>query len=217
MSCLRRGGALGRGASTGMALLLVPRTSSGVRPIGDDEVPAPGESRHSRPYAQKIGRPVRPGSGGRRTARRVGGPETGGGHARPAVPTVARRGRRLPRRVSGRMHRNRAGAERGRTRTGPPAAAVPVPSVRVLQLNLCNSGIAGCYTGRSTAAAAAAIRAQVPDVVTLNEVCDDDMPALERALAGAVPGGAAVSTFQPVRNGRTGEPYRCRNGRQYGI
>jgi endonuclease/exonuclease/phosphatase family metal-dependent hydrolase len=98
-----------------------------------------------------------------------------------------------------------------------PAAAVPVPSVRVLQLNLCNSGIAGCYTGRSTAAAAAAIRAQVPDIVTLNEVCDDDMPALERALAGAVPGGAAVSTFQPARNGRTGEPYRCRNGRQYGI
>jgi len=98
-----------------------------------------------------------------------------------------------------------------------PAAAVPVPSVRVLQLNLCNSGIAGCYTGRSTAAAAAAIRAQVPDVVTLNEVCDDDMPALERALAGAVPGGGAVSTFQPARNGRTGEPYRCRNGRQYGI
>jgi endonuclease/exonuclease/phosphatase family metal-dependent hydrolase len=89
--------------------------------------------------------------------------------------------------------------------------------VRVLQLNLCNSGIAGCYTGRSTAAAAAAIRAQVPDVVTLNEVCDDDMPALERALAGAVPGGAAVSRFQAARNGRTGEPYRCRNGRQYGI
>ena len=40
-----------------------------------------------------------------------------------------------------------------------PVAAVPVPSVRVLQLNLCNSGIAGCFTGRSTAVAAAAIRA----------------------------------------------------------
>ena len=29
-------------------------------------------------------------------------------------------------------------------------------------------------------------------------------------------GGAVVSAFQPARNGRTGEPYQCRNGQQYG-
>ena len=98
-----------------------------------------------------------------------------------------------------------------------PAAAVPVPSVRVLQLNLCSSGIAGCYTGRSTAEAAAVIRAEMPDLVTLNEVCQDDVATLERALADVVPGGGVVSAFQAARNGRTGEPYRCRNGQQYGI
>ncbi len=109
---------------------------------------------------------------------------------------------------------------------GPPAptAAVPAPDrgapaapVRVLQMNLCSSGIAGCYTGRSTDRAAAVIRAERPDLVTLNEVCRDDVSALERALAGVVPGGGAVSAFQAARNGRTGEPYRCRNGREYGI
>ena len=110
--------------------------------------------------------------------------------------------------------------------TGPPATAAPsVPSagpgsavpVRVLQMNLCNSGIAGCYTGRSTAEAVGVIRTEVPDVVTLNEVCEDDVPVLERTLADVVPGGTAVSAFQPHRDGRTGAPYRCRNGRLYGL
>jgi len=98
--------------------------------------------------------------------------------------------------------------------TTRPVAAAPV---RVLQMNLCNSGIAGCYTGRSTAEAAAVIRTEVPDLVTLNEVCEDDVPVLERALAAVVPGGAAVSAFQPHRDGRTGAPYRCRNGRLFGL
>ena len=35
----------------------------------------------------------------------------------------------------------------------PPRPRAPRPPVRVLQLNLCNSGIAGCYTGRSVAEA----------------------------------------------------------------
>ena len=102
-----------------------------------------------------------------------------------------------------------------------PADRTPTP-VRVLQLNLCSSGIAGCYTGRSTERAVAVVRAEAPDVVTLNEVCEDDVTAVERALDAAVsdgsgPGGSVVSAFQPARDGRTGEPYRCRNGRQYGV
>ena len=110
----------------------------------------------------------------------------------------------------------------GSTSTGSPAAAggltrEPVAPVRVLQLNLCSSGIAGCYTGRATDQAAAVVRAEAPDVVTLNEVCQDDLPPLERALSAALPGETVVSAFQPARDGRTGEPYRCRNGRQYGI
>jgi endonuclease/exonuclease/phosphatase family metal-dependent hydrolase len=97
------------------------------------------------------------------------------------------------------------------------SARAPETPVRVLQLNLCSSGIAGCYTGRSTAEAAEVIRAERPDLVTLNEVCEDDVPALERALGDVVPGGGVGSAFQAARDGRTGQPYRCRNGRHYGI
>ena len=101
---------------------------------------------------------------------------------------------------------------------GPPhPAGVHTGLVRVLQLNLCSSGIAGCYTGRSTAEAAAVIRAEAPDLVTLNEVCQDDVATLERALADVVPGGVVASAFRAARDGRTGEAYRCRNGQQYGI
>jgi endonuclease/exonuclease/phosphatase family metal-dependent hydrolase len=94
---------------------------------------------------------------------------------------------------------------------------VPAPPVRLLQLNLCGSGIAACYTGRSVAEAAAVLRAEAPDLVTLNEVCQDDVSTLQRALADVVPGGAATSAFQAARNRRTGDAYRCRNGQQYGI
>ena len=95
----------------------------------------------------------------------------------------------------------------------PPAAA----TFTVLQLNLCNSGIAACYTGRSTAEAAAVIRTETPDLVTLNEVCQDDVSTLQRALAEVVPAGTVVSAFQAARDGRTGDAYRCRDGQQYGI
>ena len=102
---------------------------------------------------------------------------------------------------------------------GPPtpAGGAPAAPVRVLQLNLCSSGIADCYTGRATAEAAAVIRAETPDLVTLNEVCQDDVSTLQRVLAEVVPGGAVGSAFQPARDGRTGDPYRCRNGQPYGI
>jgi endonuclease/exonuclease/phosphatase family metal-dependent hydrolase len=93
------------------------------------------------------------------------------------------------------------------------AAEAGSTRVRVLQLNLCNSGIAGCYTGRSIAEAATVIRAEEPDLVTLNEICEDDVAIIERALAG----GAGTSAFQAARDARTGGPYRCRNGRPYGI
>jgi endonuclease/exonuclease/phosphatase family metal-dependent hydrolase len=93
---------------------------------------------------------------------------------------------------------------------------VPDRPLRVLQLNLCNSGIARCYTGRSVAEGAALLRAEAPDLVTLNEICEDDVAVLRRALADVVPGGV-VAAFQPHRNGRTGEDYRCRNGERFGL
>jgi endonuclease/exonuclease/phosphatase family metal-dependent hydrolase len=98
-----------------------------------------------------------------------------------------------------------------------PAGGASIAPVRVLQLNLCDSGIAACYSGRSVAEAAAVIRAETPDLVTLNEVCQDDVSSLQSALAEVVPGGAAVSAFQAARDRRSGKAYRCRNGLPYGI
>jgi endonuclease/exonuclease/phosphatase (EEP) superfamily protein YafD len=89
------------------------------------------------------------------------------------------------------------------------AAAPSRADVRVLQMNLCNSGLAGCYTGRAVDIAAAVIRAQAPDVVTLNEVCRSDATVLARAFG--------VATFRSVPDRRTGGVTRCRNGEAYGI
>lgn len=91
------------------------------------------------------------------------------------------------------------------------------PTVRVLQMNLCDSGIATCYTGRSVAEAAAVIRAERPEIVTLNEVCRDDVSALKQALADADHGRVVTGAFQGTLVQGTSDPVRCRNGQQYGI
>ena len=104
------------------------------------------------------------------------------------------------------------------TASGPlavgPATHRPL---RVLQMNLCDSGIARCYTGRSVTEAAAVIRAEAPDVVTLNEVCQDDVSVLDQALRAVFPVGAVVSAFQAAFDLQTAVAYRCRNGQAYGI
>ncbi|MGK5442734.1 endonuclease/exonuclease/phosphatase family protein [Micromonospora sp. URMC 105] len=90
-------------------------------------------------------------------------------------------------------------------------------TLRVLQLNLCNSGRAGCYTGRSVTEAAEVISAEVPDLVTLNEICQDDVDTLERPFAGVHPGGTVVSAFKAAGDRPSGAVTRCRNGQPYGI
>jgi hypothetical protein len=94
---------------------------------------------------------------------------------------------------------------------------VPGSPYRVLQLNLCDSGIAGCYTGRAVAEAAMVIRAQAPDVVTLNEICSDDLVPLGRAFGDVHQKGMVVSAFTAALDRRTGGDFRCRNGQSYGI
>ncbi|MEW2383493.1 endonuclease/exonuclease/phosphatase family protein [Micromonospora sp. NPDC047707] len=101
----------------------------------------------------------------------------------------------------------------GSSVAGPAGAT----SVRVLQMNLCNSGMAGCYTGRSVAEASRVIRVEKPGLVALNEVCADDVAALERTMAGVHAGGTVVAAFRAARNRRTGGPYRCLNGEEYGV
>lgn len=114
----------------------------------------------------------------------------------------------------------------------PAGRAVTDTPVRVLQMNLCGSGLAPCYTGRSVVEAAAVIRQTTPDLVTLNEVCREDVITLAAVMGGGVQGGgvqgggvqgggvhgdAVVAAFEPARDRRTGGPFRCRDGRQYGI
>ncbi|HKC26640.1 MAG TPA: endonuclease/exonuclease/phosphatase family protein [Jatrophihabitans sp.] len=89
--------------------------------------------------------------------------------------------------------------------------------VGVLQMNLCDSGIAECYTGgRSVIMAAALIHALRPDVVTLNEVCREDVSVLERAMSATHRRATVASAFKPAADRRTDGPYRCVNGQQFG-
>jgi hypothetical protein len=99
------------------------------------------------------------------------------------------------------------------------AATAPVADhrFRQLQLNLCNSGEARCYTGgNSVHEAADLIRTLRPDVVTLNEICSDDPPHLVPSLRLTWPHDWVYSVFVPAISKGTGAGYRCRNGHEFG-
>lgn len=110
------------------------------------------------------------------------------------------------------------------TRVGAVGVA-PAAGVRELQVNLCNSGQAGCYhDGRSTTEAARLLTRYAPDVVTLDEICDRDIvdpnAPLRRAMAtvAAEQGDAAVfAYFAPALSPVTHQAYHCVNGELYGI
>jgi hypothetical protein len=82
--------------------------------------------------------------------------------------------------------------------------------LRVLQLNLCHSGVAGCFTGDAVMTRAVAVIAAVqPGLVTLNEVCRADLPW----LAGQT--GAVDHRFTPALKADD-TPVKCTNGDDYG-
>jgi endonuclease/exonuclease/phosphatase family metal-dependent hydrolase len=88
----------------------------------------------------------------------------------------------------------------------------------VLQLNLCNSGFASCYQGgKSVPEGSTVIQNNWPDVVTLNEVCSNDVPTLASTLANVYSGGTVVWAFKAAVDRRTGGDYKCKNGQSYGI
>jgi Endonuclease/Exonuclease/phosphatase family len=101
---------------------------------------------------------------------------------------------------------------------GGSVAPPTIPrAVRLLQLNLCASGQAACYTGRSIDEAAKVIRETRPDVVTLNEICEGDVATLGAVLAG-VHGEPVASGFEAAPDRPSGGPTICgRNGQPYGI
>jgi len=88
----------------------------------------------------------------------------------------------------------------------------------LLQMNLCNSGLAKCYEGgASVPEGAGVIGDTAPDVVTLNEVCQPDVAQLATTLAGVYPGSTVVWAFKAAHNRNTNAPYKCKNGQDYGI
>jgi hypothetical protein len=108
-----------------------------------------------------------------------------------------------------------AGADAAGRSSGPGRASKL--GLRALQLNLCDSGIAGCFTGRSVHQADEVVRQARPDLVTLNEVCRDDVAELAAALSAVHPGARLATAFEPALDRRTQQPFRCLNGQQYGI
>ena len=98
-----------------------------------------------------------------------------------------------------------------------PAIGVGETAVRVLQVNLCNSGRADCYAGgRAVDRAAVLVRQHRPDMVSLNEVCRGDVDVVEQALTANADGSAAASAFEPVTDRSSQEPVRCENGQEFG-
>ncbi|MFG1943978.1 endonuclease/exonuclease/phosphatase family protein [Nonomuraea sp. NPDC048826] len=87
-----------------------------------------------------------------------------------------------------------------------------------LQLNLCNSGKAGCYAGgQAIYEGGDLIYYLAPDLVTLNEICSVDLPDyLQPSLAEAWPDDWTYSVFYPAFNKATGAPITCTNGGAYG-
>lgn len=105
------------------------------------------------------------------------------------------------------------------------AAGNATHDLRELQLNLCNSGQAGCYQqGKSLQEAASLIDRYHPNVVTMNEICSknvlDPKAVIRTAMTEAATqaGDQAVyALFTPAVSEIIGTPYRCVNGDLYGI
>jgi endonuclease/exonuclease/phosphatase family metal-dependent hydrolase len=107
-----------------------------------------------------------------------------------------------------------------RTGKGESAsAAEAAPALRALQMNLCNSGRASCYEdGRAIPEAIALISARRADVVTLNEICQDDVEdRLWPAFAEFWSDDWTFYAFQPARDYLTGDYSTCVNGALYGV
>lgn len=88
--------------------------------------------------------------------------------------------------------------------------ATAATQVKVLQLNICHSGVAGCYTGdRVMTKAISVITSVRPQVLSVNEACSGDISRLRAAMG--------PSRVMFVAAGRPdGSPVTCVNGEQYG-
>jgi hypothetical protein len=102
---------------------------------------------------------------------------------------------------------------KGRGQTGSTSAT----SFVELQLNLCNSGFAGCHAGGdSIPEGGELIWSTGPNVVTVNEICSNDVAELQNYLGEAWPKDYTYSVFMPAIDKRTSGAYKCKNGFLYG-
>ncbi len=89
-------------------------------------------------------------------------------------------------------------------------AASAATTVKVLQLNICHSGVAGCYTGDAVMTkAVSVISSTKPQVLSVNEACSGDVERLRAAM------GAARVQFVAAQR-PDGSAVTCQNGQQYG-
>ncbi|KAF2743214.1 hypothetical protein M011DRAFT_471574 [Sporormia fimetaria CBS 119925] len=96
----------------------------------------------------------------------------------------------------------------GRGRTGSTSST----SFVELQLNLCNSGFAGCYEdGKSIPEGSDLIYETGPNVVTVNEICSNNVATLQAALAEAWPQDYTYSVFMPVYDEDVKGPFKCKD------
>jgi hypothetical protein len=123
--------------------------------------------------------------------------------AGPGSPLDARGGFAPPRRAS----------------SGPAPALPPGSAFNALQLNLCNSGQAGCYAdGQSIPEGVSVVTSRRPDLVTLNEVCEIDVEGeLFAAMTEAWPDDYVFWVFAPAARRSSGGPVTCNNGQRYGV
>jgi hypothetical protein len=104
-----------------------------------------------------------------------------------------------------------------------PASMSPPPigpgdrTMRVLQMNLCNSGRAECYSGgRAVSMAVTLIHHDRPAMVSLNEVCRDDVRVLKQAMSITFSPAMVATVFKSAEDRVTHAPVRCQNGQQFG-
>ena len=114
----------------------------------------------------------------------------------------------------------RTAAVRGGAPRATTAPAMAAERFWELQLNLCNSGAPGvdCYShGLSIIEGGDLIYYVRPNVVTLNEICANDLPDyLMPSLAETWPGDWVYYVFMPALQRDTGTPVKCSNGQDFG-
>jgi len=98
---------------------------------------------------------------------------------------------------------------------GAASTTLRSETVRVLQMNLCNSGQAGCYKqGRAVGEAIEKMKAHKSKVVTFNEICRDDFAKFLKAEGDIW--GHAKGHFRAAGTANGGT-IACKNGGDYGI